>query len=380
LTEKKKANHRTNIVRVGEPRIHGNADTLELLDIGGYQVVVKKGEFKQGDLAVYFQPDSVVPQTEPFRFIWENYEDLDGIVPIKKRRITVRKFRGEWSEGLLLLVNDFKPVGWPGEADWFSEGQDVSDVLGVTHYEPEEKGMSGPKPQHKKRLPKTLKGWIRYLFYNVIRLVGLGRAFGLSQSTAMEVDFEAPVYDVEALKCFRTHFEEGELVCVTEKLHGSNARYVYLDGTMYAGSHYQWKNPNSSDQFNQALKQNPWIEEWCRGHEGFILYGEVVGKQKNFHYGCKDGEVKFFAFDIRTPYGTWEKPYMAFHKTVPVLYIGPFNLETIKTLVDGPSKVPGANHIREGIVVNTMVERSVRGVGRLNLKIVSNSYLEKDSK
>jgi len=37
----KKANHQANIVRLGDPRVHTNADTLELFDIGGYQVVAK---------------------------------------------------------------------------------------------------------------------------------------------------------------------------------------------------------------------------------------------------------------------------------------------------------------------------------------------------
>jgi len=40
-----KANHRVNIVRLGEPRVHTNADSLELFDIEGYQVVTKKGNF-----------------------------------------------------------------------------------------------------------------------------------------------------------------------------------------------------------------------------------------------------------------------------------------------------------------------------------------------
>ncbi len=73
-----KANHRVNVVRLGEPRVHTNADNLELFDIGEYQVVTKKGNFKAGDLGVYIQPDSVVPQTEPCKFIWEDYFVLDG--------------------------------------------------------------------------------------------------------------------------------------------------------------------------------------------------------------------------------------------------------------------------------------------------------------
>jgi len=73
-----KANHQALIVHIGEPRVHTNADSLEIFDIGEYQVVSKKGQFKAGDLGVYVQPDSVVPQTEPFKLIWETYVGIDG--------------------------------------------------------------------------------------------------------------------------------------------------------------------------------------------------------------------------------------------------------------------------------------------------------------
>jgi len=105
MTEKK-ADHQTNIVRLGQPRIHTNADSLEIYDIGGYQCVTKKGQFKEGDLAVYVCPDSVVPQTEPFRFIWEPFATPDSPAPEKRRRITVRRFRKEVSEGLLMPIQD----------------------------------------------------------------------------------------------------------------------------------------------------------------------------------------------------------------------------------------------------------------------------------
>ena len=65
---------------------------------------------------------------------------------------------------------------------------------------------------------------------------------------------------------------------------------------------------------------------------------------------------------------------------VPTLYRGPFDLEKIKALVDGPSTVEGAKHLREGVVIRPVVERDVWGLGRLQLKLVSNSFLEKDNK
>src|SRR5579859_7910226 len=102
--EDKKASHKAPVVVIKEILPHGNADALEIIKIDGYQVVTKKGQFSIGDAGIYIYPDSVVPQTPPFAFIWEPYVTLDGTVPEKRRRITVRKFRGEWSEGLLLPV------------------------------------------------------------------------------------------------------------------------------------------------------------------------------------------------------------------------------------------------------------------------------------
>lgn len=66
-------------------------------------------------------------------------------------------------------------------------------------------------------------------------------------------------------------------------------------------------------------------------------------------------------------------------ETVPVLYEGPFDAELIKKLVDGPSTVSGAKNIREGVVVLPLKPRHVPGLGRLQLKIVSNAFLEKDA-
>jgi hypothetical protein len=429
MTEKK-ANHQANIVRIKEIYPHTNADTLEIIPIGEYQVVSKKGQFKVGDLGVYIQPDSVVPQTEPFRFIWEPYvddynndpsrckhkdtgptrelpgeyltecvdchaiihedpKDMEPTVPEKKRRITVRKFRGEWSEGLLLPVSDFGIVDKGAYCDYLEtyswmEGSDISDFLGITHYDPDtgkEDGADEFAPKAKKtRYPKTLKGWLRFLLSKI-------RFFRKAQFLEETDSLGIPVYDVDALKNYPNTFVAGEQVSVTEKIHGSNARYLFLDGVMYIGSRNKWTAPGSSNPFRNALKKNSWIEEWCRAHEGYVLWGEVTPTQGNFDYGSK--EPQFFVFDIRTPDGKWlDKTHENFNElvvplighSVPVLYQGAYDIEKIRPLVDGDSKVPGAKHIREGVVIKTLVERHVHRLGRAQLKMVSNRFLEKDSK
>ena len=397
--EGKKANHQVNVVRVALILPHTNADSLELILVGGYQCVVRKGQFKQGELAVYIQPDSVVPKTTPFKFIWENYEtEPDGFVPEKRRRITVRKFRKEWSEGLLMSLGDFSVIpntllDTSNRTVIVEEGDDVSDLLGITHYETEEKATGGYEysPKRKRRLPKNFKGWFWYIVK--FRWLWALRRRVQGEGEGTEVGVNAPRYDVEALKNHIGAFEQDELVTVTEKIHGSNARYMFLDGHMYAGSHNLWKAPDSKCLWRSVLVKLPWIEEWCKAHEGYALYGELTPTQKGFQYGSEDPQ--FFAFDIYQPDGTWIKPWVfeslmmldpigsqKIETMVPTLATGiPFDLGTIKTLyVDGPSMVGGSRNVREGVVVNPLVERIAHNVGRLQLKIVSNAFYERDTK
>jgi hypothetical protein len=401
--EVKKANHRAPVVLLAASmfRPHPDPETtnLELIDVENYQVVVRKGQFKPGDLAVYIQPDSVVPQTEAFRFIWEPYAVATNNgpaapayepVPEKRRRITVRKFRKEWSEGLLLPLSEFSIeellIDRYGKVNMTlpAPGDDVSDILGITHYDPDSategktKGAQSNAP--KRRRPKTFKGWFFYLLSFLTR-----RRF---KALTQDVDFHIPAYDVEAYKNHKNALQDGEIVVITEKIHGSNSRFIHLDGVTYVGSHYQWKAPGSGTVWHKALEQNPWIEEWLKKFPGHALYGEVTPTQAKFTYGCKPGEVKFFVFDIYTPEGTWvsEDDFLSYDfqgldpRRVPFLYLGPFSQEKLEECSTGPSKVPGASHIREGAVCKPVKERSVRGLGRVLLKFVSNAFLEKDSK
>ena len=388
-------NHAVRVIRISELEKHPNADSLSIVRIGGYQVVVRTDEWKVGDLAAYVQPDSVVPPEPQYAFLWENMTFENNEVPLKRRRITARRFRKEWSEGLLLHIGSQVKAYGTEEICQVAEGQDVAELLGITHYEPPEEpesttGENEPAPgsRQNKHWPRSLKGWLIFL----VRVITLG-LYDYNGPTGGE-NAQAPhnfrpVYDVEALKNYATVFEPDEPVMITEKIHGSNARYTFTEGKMYAGSRKLWKSEKSNCVWRRVLQQHAWIEEWCRAHPDFTLYGEVVPTQGGFNYGCKDGETKFFVFDVLTPTGEWvpgiykdpavkEDGPLASHM-VPVLAVRPYNEELVKTLVDGKSTVEGTTHIREGIVIRPVTERYARNLGRVQLKIVSNSFLLKDS-
>lgn len=106
------------IQRIKEIKPHTNADSLELAIVLGWQVVVKKEEFKAGDLCVYITIDSIVPETSPFEFLRN-----------KNFRISPIKLRGEPSNGLCM------PISILPKKTELVEGKDVTSIVGVKKYE-----------------------------------------------------------------------------------------------------------------------------------------------------------------------------------------------------------------------------------------------------
>ena len=378
------------VIKVPSPVEQTNADSLELIRIPNtdYQCVVKKGQFSEGTLAVYIPPDSIVPQHGPFEFLWADKEFPDGIVPEKYRRITVRKFRGQWSEGLLMPLSDFWLDFQGSDNPYVKEGDDVARLIGITHYEePEPIDLHGVKTreQYKKWPPKSFMGWV----YWFLSLLGINPN-GTNGANEKPPKDAPPEYNVESYKHYKEYLHEGEPVTYTEKLHGSNARYMFDGKKMWVGSKKLWKSERSNCVWRRALKDNPWIESFCRAYPRHTLYGEVVPTQKGYDYGTKDN-VRFFAFDIKHTAG-WTKPWffaaedgegpcrIAFtlDQMVPILAQGPYNEAFAKSLVDGQTAVEGAKHIREGIVISPDEERNERGLGRVQLKLKSMIFLEKE--
>ena len=374
--------HRVNVVRIEEIMPHSNANTLGIVFIGGYQCVIKKDAYKVGDLALYIQPDTIVPVHPAFSFLWADKEWTDGQPSEKRRRITVRRFRKEWSEGLLMPLSDFAHLSssngcWYIGSTFVEEGYDVAELLGFTHYEE-------PDPTY----VLGTQGRKLTLWQRILKYFGFGpKPFGPKDGPG--------VYDVESVKNYPRALAEGEEVIATEKIHGSNARY-YFDGKQFwVGSHKQWWKDKTNIWWRVAIA-NPWIEEFCRANPKYTLRGEVTPTQKGYPYGFAHDvqdrtEEQFFAFDVQTPQGDYMDKIMLFHepvfilngapvhKTVPVVYSGPYDAAKLKELAEGKSLAPGAKHIREGIVISSATERTVRGLGRAQLKLKSLKFLEKEN-
>ncbi len=125
----------------------------------------------------------------------------------------------------------------------------------------------------------------------------------------------------------------------------------------------------------------PGLKTWLKEHPKMVVLGEIYGSGvQDLHYGLKNKDIHFAAFDI------WDKQFLSYENAraissslpwVPVLFQGPYEENAIKKLADGASTITRADHIREGVVVRTKEELTNPILGRIVLKVISNAYLER---
>lgn len=107
---------------------HPNADKLDIAHIGGWQVVVKKSEFNEGDLVVYCEIDSHIPlELAPFLEKGNKVRTINGVDGVVLKTI---RLRGELSQGLILPLSVLSTDVIP------AEGLDVSEDLNIAKWEP----------------------------------------------------------------------------------------------------------------------------------------------------------------------------------------------------------------------------------------------------
>lgn len=86
------------VTLISKLRSHPNADALDVAEVLGWQVVIAKGQYNEGDKIVYFPPDTVLPLACSDRFGVTKY--------LSKGRIRVAKLRGEPSFGLVVQPDE----------------------------------------------------------------------------------------------------------------------------------------------------------------------------------------------------------------------------------------------------------------------------------
>jgi len=125
------------------------ADRIEVATVLGWQcVVAKKDNFNVGDLVVYFEIDSILPDIPMFEFMKD-----------RKYKVKTIKLRKQISQGLVMPLSILPDKNW-------KEGDDVTNILRVTKYDPQAEQEERENNIKKNQLERWLRKqkWYRKLF------------------------------------------------------------------------------------------------------------------------------------------------------------------------------------------------------------------------
>ncbi len=311
-----------------------DADAIEKATVLGWQLVVKKGEFAVGDLCVYCEIDSLLPDRPEFEFL-----------KARGMRIRTVRLRGQISQGICFPLN-ILPQGTD-----IQEDTDVTDVLEIIKYEPP--------------IPASLAGVAKGLFPSFIPKTDETR--------------------VQVLQDVLDKYKN-ELCYVTEKLDGSSVTYYLKDGEFGVCSR-NLEPIETPENSLWKVARTLQIEEKLKSLNGnFALQGEIIGEgiQGNL-YKLKGQTVRFFnVFDIDKYQFLDMQDFvnaMANLKleTVPVLETDFALTNNINALIEKSKarSVLNADMWREGIVIRPIIEKRDAELGQVSFKAINPEFLLK---
>ena len=329
------------------------ADAIECATIGGWKVVVKKGEFNVGDRAVYCEIDSWIPtEIAPFLSKGKEPREFEGV---KGERLRTVKLRGQISQGLLMPLSVLirpSPLGGMCTVPYVVDA-DVTEFLGILKWE---------RPMN-----AQLAGMARGNFPSLIPKTDQERA----QNMVKEI--------VSAN-------EAGMRYEITEKLEGSSMTVYLIDGEFGVCSRNLDLKETEGNAFWQVARRDG-IEEKMRNETDenwdFAIQGELIGPgiQGNI-YNLK--EVEFRVFDVYDiTHGCYLNPLPRRElidsmrlKHVPVLVSAGSLYDTL-----GITDIPQLLKFAEGKSVMGMIGCEREGLvfkeisGGMTFKVISNKYL-----
>jgi RNA ligase (TIGR02306 family) len=314
------------------------ADAIQKARIRGWWCVVKKDEFKSGDLCCFFEVDSFLPIVSQFEFLAKGSKPKKMIVDGAEKegyRLKTVILRGQVSQGLALPVSVFPQV------QGFEVGADITSLLDVFKYE-------AP-------IPACLSGELKGAFPAYV-----------------------PKTDEEHIQNLLPWLDDyrGQHFYSTVKIDGSSMTSSRYHGEFDVCSH-EW-----------SLKESEKNTFWRMAHkydlrnrlpDGYAIQGECAGEgiSDNRHKLKGQDLFVFYVFDI-DKFKFLELEDMEHFcsqigfKTVPIHdrdIILDHTLESLLKLSDGPCPL-NPTLPREGLVY--CLKGSER---KISFKVISNEYL-----
>lgn len=389
-----------------------DADRLENVKINGWSVVCGKGEFKKGDLGIFFEIDSKLPEIKPFT-------DMEFLVK-KHFKIKTQKIRGVYSQGLLIPITAIAEMyctdEYKGTVSYFKyndekfeENSPMTKALGVTYYIPGDNKRKAANDdiqkyvsmaqRHKDLFKKPMFKWLmRREWGKKLLFIFFGRKTDKPLAFPTQFEFVHKT-DEERVENIPFILECKDPWIKTCKVDGTSSTYI-LERKKFGKYEYYVTSRNvrqkdrdqknfHNDMGNQSnvywdMSDKYHIREFLQAqlelHPSWkyvCLQGETAGPnvQGNPH-GLK--EVQFFGFNfIDSEVGRWNsieaanlcaKYNIPWVPIVDTEYILPDDMEEFKLSADGPCDVPGSTGNREGFVYRSKD-------GTKSFKNVSREYI-----
>jgi RNA ligase (TIGR02306 family) len=360
------------VARINEVKPIEGADNIEQAVVGGWNCIVQKGQYTEGDLVVVATTDAVIPQELSDSMNVTNYLRKGG-------RVRTVKLRGVYSECLIISLDSLpqmKKQYAKGIGYYWDEGEDLMEVLGIFKYEP-------PAVQVQ---------------------LSSGRKIKYHQNPNFGVYYKFP-----NIKNVQGMFNEDDVVEVSRKIHGTNARYgivrkrklsiwdkvkrffgdKWVDYEYVYGSHNVEKGSDSqgfydtdvwktiAEKYN--IRQNLWdlfksLQDVYEIGSGIVIYGEIYGPgiQKNYDYGLNEIEYAGFDVTVNGEYTPCNTSFMIHNqmglKYVPVLAVDNWSQELQERYMF--DKIEGTKVPHEGVVI-----KSINGNRHKVAKIINPEYL-----
>lgn len=132
------------------------ADRIEVVQVLNWDCVAKKGEYNVGDMVIYFEIDSLLPDVPTFEFL----KHSSWSQKLNKYKISTHKFRNQISQGLVVPINTLidleLQINGMAEKSLRFEGEDLTELLKIEKYEPPvSNGPLGETINHEWYIPKT---------------------------------------------------------------------------------------------------------------------------------------------------------------------------------------------------------------------------------
>lgn len=377
------------VVKIDDIKPIEGADRVELAIVGGWHIMVQKDQFKIGDLAVYFEIDSKVPEREPFMFLSHKHFKIK----------TQKYFKGTViSQGLLMSFKDFD---W--EEDEYQLGDFLTKELGITYAVEEDNKRKVNITKYDKMYQRHLKLFKKNKFLRTLYKYTWGKKLlfiflGKKRDTRGWPEWVQKT-DEERVQNMPFLFPGDDTKwIVTEKIDGSSTTFTMKRGRRKNEFYVCSRNvcfdkPEKAErcyyetniylEMTEKYEIEKVLQNILDVHKDWdfvTLQGETYGqKVQNRDYGIEGHD--FMAFNLIYGKGTEKVRYNPCEMTyilqvygipcVPILDIDfklPQTIDEMIAYADGNSEIDGG--MREGVVLRTTD-------GVQSFKSVSNDFLIK---